>query len=152
MADAVKAAHPAGAKVIKPDTYMNRSGVTVRSLAEKAGFDLKDILIVCDDVNLLFGKMRLREAGGAGGHHGLESVIGEVASEDFARLRIGVGRADMPKDLTGFVLERFTDAEEKALAEIVDGAARVCRAWAEEGYQAALNILSRLQQEVKKEN
>ena len=58
----------------------------------------------------------------------------------------------MPKDLTGFVLERFTDAEEKALAEIVDGAARVCRAWAEEGYQAALNILSRLQQEVKKEN
>ena len=132
--------------LIKPDTYVNNTGDSVSKLCRKYAASSSDFLFVCDDVNLTFGKMRLRGSGGAGGHHGLESVIAAFGSEDFARLRIGVGSETMPKDdLTDYVLGKFSREEKKTLEEILERAASVCVAWTEEGLKPALDRLSKLQ-------
>ncbi len=132
--------------LIKPDTYVNRTGDSVSKLCRKHAASPSDFLFVCDDVNLAFGKIRLRGSGGAGGHHGLESVIEAFGSEDFARLRIGVGSEGMPKDdLTDYVLGKFGREEKKVLTEILSKAASICEAWIEEGLKPALDRLSKLQ-------
>lgn len=131
----------AGAKLLKPDTFVNRTGDAVR----KSGAKPEELLVVCDDVNLDFGKIRLRPSGSAGGHHGLESVIGALGSEEFARLRVGVRTAAMPQDLTGYVLEKFSKEEQKQLPSIVDRSAQICRTWIEKGFESAQIELSRLQ-------
>jgi PTH1 family peptidyl-tRNA hydrolase len=129
---------------------VNRTGDAVISLLKKyprpgdtPGHT--DFLFVCDDVNLPFGKMRLRESGSAGGHHGLESVVQAFGSEEFARLRIGVGIENMPNDLTGFVLEKFSELEQKEMEGLLEKAALVCESWITDGLQAARNKLSQLQ-------
>ncbi len=132
--------------LIKPDTYVNRTGDSVSKLCRKYTTSPSDFLFVCDDVNLVFGKMRLRPSGGAGGHHGLESVIAAFGSENFARLRIGVGNETMPKDdLTDYVLGKFDRAEKGMLKEILGKAVSVCELWIEEGLKPALDRLSKLQ-------
>ena len=125
------------AVLVKPETFVNRTGEAVPAQ--------KDVLLVCDDVNLAFGALRLRASGSAGGHHGLESVIEALRSEEFPRLRIGVRNERMPKDLTGFVLEEFGAQERKALPEILKKAALICETWAKSGFDAARDALSRLQ-------
>lgn len=132
--------------LLKPDTYVNATGCAVSEVIRKHRLTPSDVLVVCDDVNLQFGKLRLRPSGSAGGHHGLESVIAELGSEEFPRLRIGVGGEHMPKDdLTEFVLGRFTDAEKKALPALLEKTAAVCETWAKDGFDGATNCLSRLQ-------
>ena len=134
------------AMFVKPETFVNRTGEAVAALLKKyPKATAQDFLIVCDDVNLLFGKMRLRGSGSAGGHHGLESVIEALGGNGFSRLRIGVGQEAMPKDLTGFVLEKFSKSEQKALDEILERAVLVCESWVNEGLEASMNVLSRLQ-------
>jgi peptidyl-tRNA hydrolase, PTH1 family len=130
--------------LIKPKTFVNRTGDEVARIAGGHGAKPSDFLVVCDDVNLAFGKMRLRGSGSAGGHHGLESVIEALGSGDFARLRIGVGGDGMPKDLTGYVLETFSAKERKELDKILEDAVAVCREWTEKGLKAAMDRLSRL--------
>ncbi len=136
-----------GVFAVKPTLFVNNTGGTVEKILEKFP-ELqpdKDLLFVCDDVNLDFGKLRLRAAGSSGGHHGLESVIAALGSEGFARLRIGVRNENMPEDLTGFVLGKFSNEEEKEVDGIVKKAAAVCEAWREQGFDAALKVLSQLQ-------
>ncbi len=127
---------------LQPQTYMNESGRAVSALISKREASLKDLLIVCDDVNLEFGKIRLRASGSAGGHHGIESVIAQTASEEFARLRIGVGRPDMPADLTGFVLGQFDGSEIKLMNALLDRCADVCHEWLEKDFESAMKKLS----------
>ncbi len=129
--------------LIKPQTYVNRTGESVRALREKYTALPSDFLFVCDDVNLPLGTLRLRGSGGAGGHHGLESALEAFGSEDFARLRIGVGEEGMPKDdLTDYVLGRFQRVQEDGLKEVLTRAVLVCKTWIEEGLQPALDKLS----------
>ena len=75
---------------------MNNSGLSLKKLVARQGIALEDILVICDDLSLSFGKMRLRPSGSAGGHNGLKSIIGQMASNQFARLRMGIGR---PQDV-----------------------------------------------------
>ena len=130
---------------LRPLTYVNETGRVVSALMQRDGADLADFLLVCDDVNLAFGKLRLRGAGSAGGHHGLESVIQAVGSEDFPRLRIGVGTIDMPKDLTGFVLDKFDPSEIKQIDALLKKTAAICREWVENDLESAIKKLSSLQ-------
>ncbi len=138
-----------GTVLLKPRTYVNKTGQTAGALKNGRDFKAEALLIVCDDVNLDFGKLRLRKSGGAGGHHGIESVIASLGTEEFPRLRVGVRNETMPSDLAGYVLEKFGSDEEKVLGEIIDRAAAVCEAWAGEGFDAALNRLSRLQSDAR---
>lgn len=133
-------------RLVDPGTYVNNTGDAVGELVSRFGAKPADLLIVCDDVNLVFGKLRFRASGSAGGHHGLESVIQALGSEDFARVRIGVGNETMPKDdLAPYVLEKFSRDEEKELPEILEKASKVCESWIREGADGALSCLSRLQ-------
>ena len=134
-----------GVYLVKPATFVNRTGLAARAIVEKYGAKTADVLFVCDDANLDFGKLRLRASGSAGGHHGLESVIERLESQDFPRLRIGIRSQAMPKELPDYVLGNFSPAEKKEIKDILDGAASVCVAWAKEGLNAAADALSRWQ-------
>lgn len=138
-----------GLEFVQPLTFMNRSGKTVRELISKRGASLQEILVVCDDVNLVFGKMRLRSSGSPGGHHGLESICAETGDQNFPRLRFGVGRPDMPKDLTDFVLGSFEPDEKLHIQDLVEKAAEVCLAWSGEGFEAAMQKLAKLNVKLK---
>ena len=112
------------AKVIlaKPLAFMNRSGPPVKKLAAFYKIPSDDILIVHDDIDLAFGRLKIKEKGGHGGHNGIRSLIDAFGSGDFIRLRIGVGRSDAGKSVTDHVLGRFTGPETKILDQIVDRA------------------------------
>lgn len=126
--------------LLKPTTYMNRSGVTVKSFAESESLLPEEILVVADDFNLPLGRIRLRRSGSDGGHNGLSSVIYHLGTEHFPRLRLGVG--PVPEEIAAedFVLERFPRKEFNAADEMVERAAKAVRAWLLDGYQKAAAV------------
>jgi PTH1 family peptidyl-tRNA hydrolase len=138
-------AESADVRLVKPETFVNLTGDAAGAMVRWFKGEARDCLVVCDDVNLDFGKLRLRESGSAGGHHGLESVIAALGTEAFPRLRFGVRTPEMPRDLTGFVLGGFSAEEKKGLGKLVDRAAAVCESWATDGFAAAQNRLSQMQ-------
>ena len=123
-----------------PLVMMNESGDALRALNVAP----PELLIVCDDVNLPLGSIRLRAQGGAGGHHGLQSCLEALGTEQVARLRIGVGVEPLPNDLTEFVLEQFHSTERPRVREAVAQAAEACEAWARDGIEAAMNHYNRV--------
>lgn len=131
----------AGQKVLllSPTTYMNRSG---RSVAEAARFYKlapEHILVVCDDLNLPLGKLRLRAKGSPGGHNGLADIIRMLGSEAFPRLRIGIGSPPPGCDPARFVLARFQADEQSTVNEAVKQAADAVAIWVSEGIDASMN-------------
>ncbi len=135
-----------GTVFVKPSTFVNNTGDAVLALrGVYPTLGPQGVLFVSDDVNLDFGKLRLRDSGSAGGHHGLESAIDALGSEDFPRLRFGVRSAEMPRELTDYVLGPFSGDEAARLGTLVERAAEVCEVWAKEGFAAAQSRLSRLQ-------
>ena len=133
------------ALLIKPMTFVNSTGESVAGLLSEYHPKAQEMLLVSDDVNLDFGKLRLRESGSAGGHHGLESVIAALGAEDFPRLRVGVRSPEMPEDLNGYVLEKFSREESAAAGGIFEKAVLVCESWMSGGFEAAQKRLSQLQ-------
>ncbi len=101
----------------KPKTYMNNSGLAVRKIMEYYKILPKDVLIVFDDLNLPFAKIRLRQTGSAGGHNGIKSIISHLSTQDFKRLRVGIGR-DSNKEMKVDVLSNFSKAEAQKLTEL----------------------------------
>ncbi|MBQ8451960.1 MAG: aminoacyl-tRNA hydrolase [Clostridia bacterium] len=97
----------------KPRTYMNESGRSVNSFLKKFKIDLSDVLVINDDIDLEPGKIRIRKAGSAGTHNGLKSIIREVGSENFARIRVGVGKQKEHQDLADFVLSKMFMSDEQ---------------------------------------
>lgn len=129
----------------KPTTFVNQTGETAAAVQGKYGLGYQDLLVVCDDANMEFGKLRLRDSGRAGGHHGLQSVIAALNSEKFPRLRVGVRSAATPKELTGFILGNLDAVEQGKMGGVLEKASRICASWAHEGFEAAAEQLSRLQ-------
>jgi PTH1 family peptidyl-tRNA hydrolase len=123
--------------VVKPLTYMNESGLAVRKVIAREHAPLGDLLIVVDDFALPFGKLRFREGGGPGGHNGLRSVIDELGTEKFSRLRIGIGEPD--RHAVDHVLSRFAPDEQQRLGELLDASVDAVEAWAREGTNKASN-------------
>ena len=121
--------------LLMPLTMMNESGEALR------GFEVprQDLLVVCDDVNLPLGTIRLRREGGSGGHHGLQSCLDVLGTEDVPRLRIGVGTAQLPSDLTDFVLSPFHSTERPVITRAIEQAAEACEGWAKEGMDVVMN-------------
>ncbi len=131
--------------LIKPLTFMNNSGIAVSRLKAKGIIrDLSELLIIVDDVNLDIGRVRLRAGGSAGGHNGLKSIIDHLASEDFTRLRIGVGPRPEGTDLVNYVLGTFRPIEWNILDKSLSDAAVITEAWIQGGYENAQAALSRL--------
>jgi PTH1 family peptidyl-tRNA hydrolase len=131
--------------LVKPTTFMNMSGVAVRKVLARQRAPLEELLVVLDDFDLPLGKIRIRERGSAGTHNGLRSIVGELGSQDFARLRVGIGEpvraaADEPsRAAMDHVLTRFTAREKKVLDEVIDAAADAVEDWARLGAARAAN-------------
>lgn len=123
--------------LVKPLTYMNDSGLAVRKVLAREHAPLQDILVVADDFALPFGRLRFREAGSHGGHNGLRSIIDELGTEKFARLRVGIG--DPVRNARDHVLSRFEPDETQRLDELLDAAADAVEGWARDGTSKAAN-------------
>lgn len=115
--------------LLLPSTYMNHSGIAVRQIMGRKRVALEDMLVVCDDLNLTFGQMRLRPKGSDGGHHGLSSIIEHIKSNEFPRLRVGIGQPVDKEEVVNFVLSPFSQAEKKHLEDCVAGAADCVATW-----------------------
>ncbi len=126
--------------LVKPQTYMNRSGYAARCLAERHGLDPAAVLVVYDEVNLPLGKLRLRRSGSPAGHRGLESIIENLRTSEIPRLRLGVAPEGgvTYEDLADFVLSPFAPEELEAVEEMVRRAADACEVWVREGVEAAM--------------
>jgi PTH1 family peptidyl-tRNA hydrolase len=127
----------------KPQTYMNRSGYSVRCLAERYDVAPAHILVVFDDVSLPLGRLRLRGEGGPGGHRGMESVVENLRTPAIARLRLGVlpaTGADDIGDLAEFVLQPFAADENEAAAAMIRSAADAVLCWSSRGLDVAMNL------------
>ena len=132
-----------GVLIAKPLTFMNLSGRAVGELARYYRIELADILIVADDVNLPLGRLRVRARGSDGGHNGFKSVIEQLGSTEFSRLRIGVGRGDQRRDLADHVLSRFEDSEKAEVAEAIRRAADAAEMFATDGIARVMNTFNR---------
>lgn len=126
----------------KPQTYMNRSGAAVKALFSE-GWLASEILVVCDDVYLPLGVIRLRPGGGAGGHQGLESILAETGTSEFPRLRIGVGPGPISADLPEYVLAPFTNEELTRLPDVLEAAAGAAYDAVAVGLHQAMNRWNR---------
>jgi PTH1 family peptidyl-tRNA hydrolase len=122
----------------KPLTYMNRSGEVVGPLLRYYDVDLADLLIVVDDIDLPFGRLRARASGSAGTHNGLRSVVEHIGIE-FSRLRVGVGRGDARRDLADHVTAKFEPAEREQLESVITRAADAVEMFAAEGIVKVMN-------------
>jgi PTH1 family peptidyl-tRNA hydrolase len=138
-------AEPISVALLAPETFMNRSGAAVAdAVAELEIGDVpRDLLVLLDDVDLPFGRLRLRAAGGAGGHRGLADVIEQLARQDFARLRFGVGRPAEHQDTADHVLEAFSAEERERLPALVERAARATLVVLRSGVAVAMNEFNR---------
>lgn len=125
--------------LVKPMTYMNLSGVAVAEAAREAGTSNDRMVVVCDDIALPLGRIRLRKSGSDGGHNGLKSVAAELGTFGFARLRMGVGPVPETIDASDFVLDRFTDDEADTAARMVREAVACLVLWVEGGIERAMN-------------
>jgi peptidyl-tRNA hydrolase, PTH1 family len=122
-----------------PQTYMNESGRAVRQIVDFFGLSLCDLLLVCDDFNLELARLRMRAGGSAGGQKGLADTIRHLGTEEFSRLRIGIGRPPEMMDAADFVLSRFKKSEIKTVESAVIRAAEGVEMWIRSGLDRAMN-------------
>lgn len=127
----------------KPQAYMNLSGLSVARLLELYELEVEDLIVAVDDVNLPLGSLRVRPHGSAGGHNGLKSLIGALQSDEFVRVRMGVGPEEPPEDLSSYVLTPFRKTDEETAAELVEQAAEAVRMILKEGVSAAMARFNR---------
>lgn len=129
--------------LIQPLTFMNLSGIAVSAYLKKLKLDKSDLLVVCDDINLPLGQIRLRSNGSAGGHNGLSSVIERLGTTDFPRLRVGVSSENTIRDLSEYVLSDFEKDEFIDVEETISQSVAACECWLESGINSAMNIYNR---------
>ena len=132
----------AGQKVLlaEPLTYMNLSGESVRELVDYYKVDPTDeLIIIYDDINLAPGKLRIREKGSAGGHNGIKNILAHLGSQDFPRIRIGVGEKPKGWDLADYVLGRFAKEEEPVIREALEKVVQACEVMITEDTRTAMN-------------
>ncbi len=127
--------------LLKPTTSMNLSGVAVEQAMSFYKLPLESLLVITDDMALPPGTIRLRRAGSDGGHNGLASISQYLASEEFPRLRIGIGPSDLP-DPADYVLAEFSDQQWASIAAALDRAAQAVRCWLLQGIGEAMNTFN----------
>lgn len=130
--------------LLKPGTFMNLSGDAVKKAVRhyRVG-DLRNLIVLVDDADLPFGKLRLRSQGSSGGHRGLESIIQALGTNGFPRLRIGIGRSGKRDELRDYVLEPFLKEEFPQLVDLLDVAGDAVEVWLRKGCEAAMNVFNR---------
>ena len=126
--------------LVKPQTYMNLSGIAVGELARWYKVAVEDIIVVFDDMDLPTGRLRLRMKGGSGGHRGIESLLTHLDQDSFPRVRVGIGRPPSGWQVVDYVLSRFTAEEQPLLAAAIDNAAEAVESIIKQGMNKAMNL------------
>lgn len=133
----------------KPQTYMNHSGQSVGLLIKRFKVNLDDLLIVHDDLDLPLGKIRILQGRGSGGHKGIDSIISSLGSQDFVRIRVGIGRPEAPpdsiteNDIIAYVLSDFTTEEKQVISQVIPRVSEAIHLILDEGLDAAMNTHNR---------
>ncbi len=126
-------------KLLKPLTYMNRSGQSVRAAIDWYKISPQSVLVIYDDMDLPIGKLRMRLSGSAGGHNGMKSIISHLGSQDFPRLRIGIGKSDGKHATISYVLGKFTPEEAKIMEEVLSVAVKAVELGLKQGVEKSMN-------------
>ena len=134
----------------RPQTYMNRSGEAVKALLGKYRASVDDLIVLHDELDLPLGRMRIRKGGGSAGNHGIESIIAEIGTPEFVRVRIGIGhpaedpeRTEAVATVIGHVLGSFTPDEKKAIDEVIPRVTAALDCLLTDGLEAAMNEFNR---------
>ncbi len=128
--------------LLEPETFMNASGEAVAAAARFFKVTPRETLVVHDELDLPFGRLQLKKGGGTGGHNGLESIVAQLGTADFARLRVGIGKPHGPnakERVVGHVLHDFSSEERDGLPPVLDRAVEMARAWLSLGLAEAMN-------------
>ncbi len=128
--------------LVKPTTFMNLSGRAVRQVMQFYKTEVSDLLIICDDIAIPLGALRLRLTGSDGGHNGLTSIIYELATKDFVRLRLGVGSDFRRGEQVRYVLGRFGPNDQTFLSEMLQRSEEACFAVIDQGAEKAMNVVN----------
>jgi PTH1 family peptidyl-tRNA hydrolase len=136
---------------LMPDTYMNNSGKAVRHYLGKVGMDSSNLCVVQDDMDLDLGRLLLKFDGGDNGHNGIKSINSSIGTNEYYRLRIGVGRPPEGVDPADFLLSDFLSSERSVINEAIDNAASGIETILKEGFIKAMNKINRSKQKSKKE-
>ena len=139
----------AGSKVVlaRPQTYMNQSGQSVSRLIKRFNINLNDLLVIHDDLDLPLGKIRIRQGGSSGGHRGINSITADLDSQDFVRIRIGIGRPNVVEgdtqtkedEVIAYVLSDFTPEEKQVITKVIPRVSKAIYCLLTEGLTAAMN-------------
>ncbi|MBX5467074.1 MAG: aminoacyl-tRNA hydrolase [Firmicutes bacterium] len=143
--EALVAPWQSGVTLMKPTTFMNRSGTAVAAWVRWYRLNPAEVLVVADDLDLPFGRLRLRPAGSAGGHNGLASVLAELGTEAVPRLRIGIGRPPAALGAVAWVLGPFGKEEASRLPTVLEAACAAVTCVVQEGLEVAMNRFNRAQ-------
>jgi PTH1 family peptidyl-tRNA hydrolase len=138
--------------LVKPTTYVNNSGIAAMQVISRYNLELKDFLVVLDDINLSNAAFRVRKSGGDGGHNGLRSIIFHVQSEDFPRIRFGVGSKSFDGDLVDYVLGDFTAEEMMQMLKSFDTVTNLVTEFISSGIQGMMDANSRISNSNQTEN
>ena len=127
--------------LLKPQTYMNRSGLAFTSV--NTSYSIDEMLVIYDDASLPFGEIRFRHKGSAGGHNGLKSIQENLGTNEFKRFRIGIGEPELDEDLSDYVLSKFSAEEDEFLPEVISYSARLLDLYLLEGFEYLLDYHSK---------
>ncbi|WP_040206562.1 aminoacyl-tRNA hydrolase [Neobacillus jeddahensis] len=125
--------------LLKPLTYMNLSGESIRAVVEYYQIELEDLVVIYDDLDLPVGKIRLRQKGSPGGHNGIKSTVAHLGTQQFNRIRIGIDRPQPGMSVPDYVLGRFRSEERPLTEEAVRKSADACVAWLEKPFLQVMN-------------
>lgn len=125
--------------LLMPLTYMNNSGVAVRQAMKQKNIECPDMLVVCDDMNIVYGQIRLKPSGSDGGNNGLKSIIAHLQTNEFPRLRMGIGKPAGQNGNVDFVLSEFSHQEKQNLGGFIKEAAQCCTVWLKEGIATGMD-------------
>ena len=131
--------------LIKPTVFMNRSGKAVAAFLDSRDYNADELLVVCDDINLDLGRLRLRDSGSHGGHNGLRSIIDSLGTEQFSRLRLGIGSPSIGDDLADYVLDKVPEKLEEETSVMAHNAADCVLLYVKEGLTSAQERYNRKQ-------
>ncbi|MFG6150771.1 aminoacyl-tRNA hydrolase [Halobacillus sp. B23F22_1] len=133
--------HVKGEKILllKPQTYMNLSGESLRLFMDYYEIEEEDILVVYDDLDLPPGKIRLRQKGGHGGHNGIRNIITHLGTKDFNRLRVGVGRPGGSTTVVDYVLSPFSEEQQGPVSEAITQSVKACESWMGQSFNEVMN-------------
>jgi PTH1 family peptidyl-tRNA hydrolase len=129
--------------IAKPMTFMNRSGEAIKKAAHFFHLGIEDLVIVHDDLDLPFGRLRFKQRGRDGGHQGVRSIIESMGANDFLRLKVGIGRPPVGMEPADYVLEAFDEVEQSHLDQILSQAAESLKVMLLEGLERAMNLFQR---------